>query len=307
MHEIRNYQSPYTADSYWEYLSGEELSLAIFMKVEPSGDWANTLVAHGFTSLDRPVYLAEHDLTFYPSAGLMPSAIEGETGKASNLEVTSVFTFNDITEADVLAGKWNGAKIELWRMNYDVPEMGEEVMFTGILSTITNQQDLFTAELVGTSARLEGNFGENTSRICRKVGTFTQMPGECGYDDETSGGFQNQRVLTVEAVSSRTEIVLERSTDDVPNTFYVNGRMECVTGANEGISREIQSNSGVGTDIITVSLKRPFPLEVESGDTFELTVGCNGTLERCKYFGNVVNRGAEDFIPGWDNATRLRT
>lgn len=303
MHEIRNYQSPYTAESYWEYLAGERLTLALFMKITPSTEWAG-LPTLGYTSLDNPITLPQHDLTFYPTAGLLPSAIESEASKPSNLELGTVFDL-DITERDVLAGKWNGAKVELWRMNYEAVGMGEEILFSGLLSTITNQQDNFQAELVGLSSRMDGNFGELTSKVCRHVGTFTNFPGSCGYSASSSGGFQNQRTLTVATVTDRTHIELTRSGDNVPDTFYTNGRMECLTGENEGISREIQMATGVGTATVDVVLKRPFPLTVDAGDTFELTVGCNGTLERCIYFGNAINRAAEDWIPSIEVASKV--
>lgn len=302
-HEIRNYISPYEADSYWDYLNEDRLTLALFMKITPSTEWAD-LPTLGYTSLDYPLTLSAHSLTFYPSAGLLPSTIESEASKPSNLEMGTVFDL-DITESDILAGKWNGAKIELWRMNYEALGMGEEVLFSGIISTITNQQDTFKAELVGLSSRMDGNFGHLTSRICRKVGTFTDFPGACGYSEASSGGFLNQRTLTVSTVTDKTHISLTRSTDDVPDDFYTNGKMECLTGDNEGISREIQAATGVGTETVDVVLKRPFPLSIDAGDTFKMTVGCDGTLQRCVYFDNVVNRSAEDFIPGISAAAKV--
>lgn len=297
MYNVRNYQSPYDENSYWSFLESESLTLALFVKITPSTDWAD-LPTLGYTSLDVPVELPAHGIIFYPSAGLLPSTIESQASHPSNLELGTVFDF-DMTEADILAGKWNGAKIELWRMNYLALEMGEELLFSGIISTITNQQDKFQAELEGLSSRMDGNFGHLTSRICRRVGTFTQFPGECGYSASTSGSgnWQNKRTLTVEEVTDRTHIKLTRI-EDVPNDFYVNGKMECLTGGNEGIAREIQVATGASTDTVDVILKRPFPLTISVGDTFELTVGCNGTLNRCVYFNNVINRSAEDYVPG---------
>jgi len=302
-HTVRNYSGPSDADSYWEYLAGEDaLTLALFLKITPSTDFSG-MPTLGFTSFDEPVTLSAHSMTFYPTAGLFPSAVETEASKPANFELTGVFEATGVTEADLLAGKWTGAGIELWRMNYSDLTMGEEVLFRGKISHFTNKQDGFKAEITGYTDRMDTNFGEMTSRVCRRVRTFTLFPGECGYDASTSGGFNNQRTLTANTITSRT-LIKFTGQESVPSDFYTNGRAECLTGDNEGIAREIKS-AEVVSGKLEATLKRAFPLAVAPGDTFKFTVGCNGTLERCIYFDNVINRSAEDFIPGVDTASRV--
>lgn len=301
-HEVRNYSGASDADTYWEYLEGDELTLALFLKITPSADFAN-VDPLGFTSLDSSVTLAAHSLTFFPTAGLHPSTTESESGKPSNFELRGIFESVGVTEADLLAGKWNGAEIELWRMNYADLTMGEEVLFRGVISHFTDHQDYFKAEIVGLANRMSTNFGGMTSRICRRVRTFTDFPGECGYQDPTTHGFDSQRQVIADTIISRLAIDFD-GYESVPADFYTNGKAECLTGENEGIAREIQSGV-VSGGLLHVVLKRAFPLTVTAGDDFELTVGCNGTLERCMYLDNVIERHAEDYIPGIEKAAKV--
>ena len=301
-HEVRNFSGASDADSYWEFMAGQELTLALFLKITPATDFADTTEL-GFTSLDYPVTLDAHALQFIPTAGLMPSTIETESGKPANFELSGVFEETGITESGLLAGKWNGAIIELWRMNFADLTMGEEVLFSGLISHFTDMQDSFRAELVGRTNRMDTNFGEMTSRICRRVKTFTNFPGECGYNAAESGGFDNQRTVTVDTVLSRLAIDFTGH-ESVPSDFYTNGKAECLTGDNEGLAREIQSGS-VSGGLLHIILKRAFPLAVAEDDTFELTVGCTGTLERCMYFENILERHAEDYIPSLEKAAKV--
>ena len=132
-HAVRNFSGSHTADSYWTWMESAKLFHVYFLKIIPVTDFAN-MSTLGFTSYHKNVTLSAHSgITFKPSAGLDPTVIETALGKPSNLEMVSVFNSSEITEADLLAGKWNNAKVELWRMNGDDFTMGEEVLFSGVL------------------------------------------------------------------------------------------------------------------------------------------------------------------------------
>lgn len=301
-HTIRNYESPYTADSYWTHLESGETTRALFLKITPSAIWS-TLPTLGFTSLDYDVTLANHDdLVFFSSAGLNPSNTEIEGSRPANFELSAVFENEYFGEVELLEGKWNNAEIELWEMNYMALGMGELVLTTGFLSNITDYQDFFKAEIEGFSAKMQGNFGKLTSRLCRH-----NELGDAGCKKVltgTIGGLTLKKTLTVHSVPSSNEIWFTRL-EAVPDDFYNNGKCEGLTGLNDGIAREIRTVTGVGGSYVKVFLKRPFPLTVSAGNTFELTVGCDRTLDRCRFLENVINRDAEDFIPQIEKAARV--
>lgn len=303
MHTIRNQQGSYIGDdeAFWTHLEGEETTLALFCKLTPSDIWAS-LPTLGFTSHTADVDLtATHGISFVSSAGLIPSASEIEGGKPSNVEMMSVFDDDNLSEADLLAGKWNNARYELWLMNWADTDMGEFVVASGIISDVKNYQQWFKAEVRGLSALLESNFGVLTSRSCR-VNEFAD--DFCKKDPTgTVGGLHITKTLTVSSVTDTRHIVLTR-VEAVPDDFYTNGKITGLTGNNEDISREILSASGFGTGYVNVTLRRPFPLVVAAGDTFSLVAGCNRTLDRCRYFENVVNFRGEPFIPSMENVLK---
>ena len=78
-----------------------------------------------------------------------------------------------------------------------------------------------------------------------------------------------------------------------------------VTGANEGIIREVLYNDDGSAGKIRFSVKRAFPFPIEVGDGFDLKAGCNRTLEDCKKYGNVINFRGEPFIPGFEAMNRV--
>jgi uncharacterized phage protein (TIGR02218 family) len=50
-----------------------------------------------------------------------------------------------------------------------------------------------------------------------------------------------------------------------------------------------------------VALALPMPRTVQVGDTLDIVAGCDKRHDTCKVkFSNIVNRRAEDFIPGND-------
>ncbi len=61
---------------------------------------------------------------------------------------------------------------------------------------------------------------------------------------------------------------------------------------------EVKSHVVAGNSI---ELYLPMPHPVHTGDAFSIVAGCDKLHDTCKNkFNNIVNRQAEDFIPGMD-------
>jgi uncharacterized phage protein (TIGR02218 family) len=68
-------------------------------------------------------------------------------------------------------------------------------------------------------------------------------------------------------------------------------------GANAGISRTVQVQTGTGT-AVTLQFARPFPLTLAVGDTLAASAGCNKTLTTCgTKFNNLIRYRGTPFIP----------
>lgn len=70
-----------------------------------------------------------------------------------------------ITEADLAAGLWNGTRVTVYRVDWELPEYGV-LVWTGYLSEITHHETGFEAELVSLKADLERPVGRIYSRRC---------------------------------------------------------------------------------------------------------------------------------------------
>lgn len=86
-------------------------------------------------------------------------------------------------------------------------------------------------------------------------------------------------------------------TPTVAVSVYDGGSVEWTTGKNKGRVCEILSFVP-GTN--TAMLFEAMPYAIEVGDTFTIAQGCDQTLNTCAAYGNVINRRAEDYVPGND-------
>ncbi len=301
---VRNFSLPYGANSLLNHLDSTETNLTMFGKITPSAHWGGSANAVGFTANTRDIYLAIHGITFQSAPGILPSVIESSTGsESSNLENTIFFDHAGITEEGLEAGKWDYAACELWLMNWKALAMGELVIFSGNFGEMHNLQTFFKVQAEGKHSALQNSFGEITSRLCR-VKEFRDA--QCGHTAAiTTDGFSVSNTLTVSSVTDKYNLKFTRSSENIPDDFYTNGKITALSGANSGLSREISVGTGAGTAFVNIALKRAFPFPISAAQTFTLVAGCDRTLDRCKYFENAVNRRAEDFIPGLENAYRV--
>jgi uncharacterized phage protein (TIGR02218 family) len=282
------------------------------VKVVSSAAFGSTVV--GFTTNTRNMTLPGHPgVTFRATPGMTPTIIEQSLGEPTNLELSGIYTSNTFTQTDVIAGKWASAVIEVFSVCWDNVNLGELLHFKGHLAQFKDNHNSFTCEARGLTAKLSQDVNFATSRLCRKTFRSTGAGG-CNHTASTvviSGTTYNitQTNKPVELDASPSTVFLHFLTSTFtgsvpPNNFYANGKITATSGANNGVSREMASSSTIGGTMY-IQLKRSFPFNIEAGDTFTLIAGCDKTLEACIKFGNVVNRGAEDYIPGLESINRL--
>ena len=107
------------------------------------------------------------------AAGLAP----GETAAAGGLDDDA------ITEADVAAGLYDGASVELWRVDWTEPALKVRLA-AATVTRVRREGEAFTAELAGPLARLETVVGRTYGRDCdARLGDE-----RCGVDLEAHPG-----------------------------------------------------------------------------------------------------------------------
>lgn len=135
--------------------------------------------------------LTEHDwaLTvdgenFLPGAGLEGAEFVQTAGLAPGRAAAhGALSHEAITEDDLEAGLWDGARVDVWRVDWQAPEHQVHV-WTGRISEVTRGALGFEAALVSLKADLERPLGRVYARQCDAV----LGDARCGVDTEAFPG-----------------------------------------------------------------------------------------------------------------------
>nr|WP_314529467.1 DUF2163 domain-containing protein [uncultured Brevundimonas sp.] len=122
-------------------------------------------VAMGFTDHDRDLVM--DGVVCRAASGWTAGAGESAMGLAAG-SVSAAGALDDqaITEADVAAGLYDQASVELWRVDWMQPTLRVR-LWVGTLARIRRQEALsFVAELEGPLAKLERVVGRTYGRMC---------------------------------------------------------------------------------------------------------------------------------------------
>ena len=127
-----------------------------------------------FTRRDSAVFGAtDHDraiefdgVTYEPANGLKAATFESSAGLApGRAAADGAISAEFMSEADLDAGLWDGARVDVWRVDWAAPEHRVRI-WSGRLSEVTRQGAVFTAELVSLKADLERPIGRVYARSC---------------------------------------------------------------------------------------------------------------------------------------------
>lgn len=263
------------------FLDGELTTIALCWRVERRDG-----VTLGLTDHDRD--LAVGGLIYRAAPGMTPSAIRRQAGlQADTMDVAGALSAAAITEGDLLAGRWDGARVSIFAVDWSAPgdtmPLGE-----GTIGTVEVKDSGFTAELSGAAAALDRPVAEETSAECRaELGDRRCRVAMAG----------RQRVARVTAADGAT--LTMDGAEPVANAYGL-GLLRWVTGANSGLESAIARSAGN-----QVALRRAPVSPPEPGTLVELVEGCDKTLGTCAgRFANALNFRGEPYLPGIDLLTR---
>lgn len=243
-------------------------------------------VTIGLTDHDRDLVI--DGLAHRATPGITPSAIKRSTGlDVDTMDVTGALSSASIREDDLLAGKWDGARVHLfatdWTTGAPVVPLGQ-----GSIGAVETSDNGFTAELRGAGVALDRPVAEETSPDCR---------AELG-DKRCRVALASRRRIV--RVVGREQAVLTVDTPEPSSNSYGLGLLRWLGGANAGIESAIAVS-----DAMTVTLRRPPPFEITPGILVELIEGCDKTIATCSArFANAANFRGEPYLPGIDLLTR---
>ena len=240
----------------------------------------------GLTGHDHDLVI--DGLTHRAAPGMTPSAVERSSGlDPDTMDVGGALTSLAISEADLIAGRWDGARVVMsavdWETGETVAALGE-----GRIGAVEMADAGFTAELAGATVALQRPVVEETSAGCR---------AELGDTRCRVTMLGRRRFARVVSVAGRT-LTVDRA-ETYPNG-YAGGTLRWFDGANSGLTSMIAASDGA-----TLTLRTPPPFAVDPGALIDIREGCDKTLATCAgRFGNAANFRGEPFLPGMDVLTR---
>jgi len=118
------------------------------------------------TSGDRNITV---DGVEYQSApGVTPAAISRSLGlEPDSGEIAGALSADCLSETDLVSGRWDGASVRLFAVNWDEPDAGIVDLLGGELGEVSVEGESFSAELRGAASRLAGAPCPVTSPECR--------------------------------------------------------------------------------------------------------------------------------------------
>lgn len=253
--------------------------------------WAITRadgVVLGFTDHDRT--LAFEGVVFRADTGLSALALQQGTGlSVDNSEAIGALSDAGLREADIDAGRFDGAEVTCWLVNWaEVTE--RQVLFRGSIGEIRRAGGAFTAELRGLSEALNRPMGRVYQKPCGAV----LGDADCGVD-LTAPGY----VVEAEVVAVREATVWVAALPDFEPGWFARGELIVLDGAAAGLSGVVKRD--VSEDGRRFDLWQELRAGVVAGDRVRVTAGCDKRMGACRYkFDNLLNyRGFPD-IPGED-------
>ena len=245
----------------------------------------------GFT--DHPTDLVVSSVTYKASTGYTPSTVQSTAGlSVDNLEVQGLLSATGITEADVRAGKWDYASIEVFLVNWNSLADGIIKLRKATLGEIKLGRQSFDGEIRGIFQAYSRQIVELYSPGCRA----DLGDSRCGV---TIASFTVTGTLT--AVTSRR--VFADSARTEANNYFRGGLLTWTGGANAGRAMEVKAWT-LGTTLFELVL--PMPSAVAIGDTYSVHAGCDKTIATCRdVFNKVVNFRGEPYVPLSTKVSRI--
>ncbi len=244
----------------------------------------------GFTDHDRD--LRFEGITFRAEAGLSARALEQVTGLAvDNSEALGALRDAGLAEADLLAGRYDGAGLAIWEVNWaDLSQRA--LIFRGSLGEITRAGGAFRAELRGLSEPLNTQGGRIYHGACSAV----LGDAACRFDLDTPGYSAEAAVIAVEAGQKISFAPI----DTVSPGWFAHGRLTVLSGAAEGLMGHIREDRMQGGQRV-IALWEGLRAALAPGDTVRLEAGCDKQAATCRFkFDNMLNFQGFPHIPGED-------
>lgn len=244
----------------------------------------------GFTDHDRT--LTFEGITFRAETGLSAQAVEQSTGLAiDNTEAVGALTSDTIDEAEIEAGRFDGAQVVAWQVNWAAPDQ-RQVLFRGQLGEIVRAGPAFRAELRGLSEVLNQPQG----RVYQKPCSAVLGDPECGFNLDQPGFCTEAHPTVVE----HRQTFSFSGLDGFAARWFEGGFLRVLDGAAAGLTGVTRSDVAEGS-ARRMALREPLRADVTIAALVRLEPGCDKRAATCRTkFDNFLNFRGFPHIPGDD-------
>lgn len=255
--------------------------------------WAVTRkdgVTLGFTDHDQDLNFDQ--VRFRPDSGLSARAVAQGLGLSiDNTEAAGLLSDDAITETDLLAGRWDGAEICLWEVDWTAPE-SRRLIFRGSMGEVARNGAAFRAELRGLSEPL----GRVQGRVYHPLCSAQLGDGHCGFDISRAG-YQAEGIL----LSQDGGILRLAGIPAYDARWFERGVIEVLTGPAAGLTGQIKNDDIPALDRREIEIWTAFGIQPEAGDRMRLLAGCDKRAETCRLkFLNFLNFRGFPHLPSED-------
>jgi uncharacterized phage protein (TIGR02218 family) len=246
----------------------------------------------GFTDHDHDITF--DGVSFRAASGFEASEAEDGNGLSAQAgEVSGGFSGEAIAEADLVAGRFDGAKVEVFTVNWQAPS--ERLLLrTGEIGEVTRAGNAFRAELRRMTHGLDQVKGRIYGHRCDAV--FGDA--RCGVD-ATGSAYRSHG--TVVGVIDETRLQVS-GLSAFADRFFRYGVLRFTGGANDKLLADIEDHR-VSDGTVDLVLWLPLAAAVAVGDGFDITAGCDKSFATCRAkFANELNFQGFPHMPGSDFA-----
>jgi uncharacterized phage protein (TIGR02218 family) len=260
-------------------LAANETTLCVCWRFERADE-----AVFGATDHDRALVLG--GVSYEPSAGVGGTVLESSRGLTPGQAAASgALSLSFLNAADVQAGLWDGARVDVWRVDWCEPEH-RVCVWSGRLSEITRQGEAFSAEMVSLKADLERTIGRVYARTCdAEVGDT-----RCGVSLDDPALRAEGMVTDPLGHSS----FLASGLEAYAQGLFSGGMLIWASGDNVGRAVRVLRHAGA-----EIALARAPRFEIAPGDVFSVSAGCDKSFGMCgERFGNRERFRGFPHMPG---------
>lgn len=242
----------------------------------------------GFTDHDRDLVV---DGTPHRAAtGFEAAEAEAVLGFAvGGGEIMGALVSDGIAEADVRAGLYDSATVELRLVDWTDPTKSF-LLDIGTIGEVKRTEHGFSAEVRSIAHRLDERRGRAFQATC----AADLGDARCRVD-------LNRPEFRREAATAETDgRSFLTAVTDAPDRRFTGGVLRFLSGANVGATFQVKLHRRAGGRA-ELHLWSPAARTIAPGDRFVVTAGCDKQLETCRdVFGNLVNFRGFPRMPGND-------